>query len=123
MTSSLRAEARPVSPPPSPPPAPELRSCFWNATTASAASGLPGCSRTSSTSTSPIKAAGNSGGVRFRPFQIPLRACVARDAGNLYMAGRRISGDFHAHASYRVTGSAVAIGEAVGKAAASAIRS
>ena len=34
------------------------------------------------------------------------------------MAGRNISGDFYAHASYRVTGSSVALGEAVGKAAA-----
>jgi len=68
------------------------------------------------------KAAGNGGGVKFRPFQIPLRACVAKDADNLYMAGRNISGDFYAHASYRVTGSSVALGEAVGKAAAGAFR-
>ena len=65
-----------------------------------------------------VRAAGQSFGVKFRPFQIPLRACRAKDADNLYMAGRCISGDFYAHASYRVTGSAVAIGEAVGKAAA-----
>ena len=65
-----------------------------------------------------IRAAGQNFGVRFRPFQIPLRACRAKDADNLYMAGRCISGDFYAHASYRVTGSSVAIGEAVGKAAA-----
>jgi len=64
------------------------------------------------------KAAGNSGGVKFRPFQIPLRSCIAKDADNLYMAGRNISGDFYAQASYRVTGSSVALGEAVGKAAA-----
>ena len=64
------------------------------------------------------RAAGNSGGVKFRPFQIPLRCCIARDADNLYMAGRNISGDFYAHASYRVTGSSVALGEAVGKAVA-----
>ena len=64
------------------------------------------------------KAAGNSGGVAFRPFQIPLRSCIAKDADNLFMAGRCISGDFYAQASYRVTGSAVAMGEAVGKAAA-----
>ena len=64
------------------------------------------------------KAAGNSGGVAFRPFQIPLRSCIAKDADNLFMAGRCISGDFYAQASYRVTGSAVALGEAVGKAAA-----
>ena len=65
-----------------------------------------------------VRAAGQSFGVKFRPFQIPLRACRAKDVDNLYMAGRCISGDFYAHASYRVTGSAVAIGEAVGKAAA-----
>ena len=65
-----------------------------------------------------VRAAGQNHGVKFRPFQIPLRACRARDADNLFMAGRNISGDFYAHASYRVTGSSVAIGEAVGKAAA-----
>ena len=52
----------------------------------------------------------------FQPFGVPLRACRAKDADNLYMAGRNISGDFIAHASYRVTGSSVAIGEGVGKA-------
>jgi hypothetical protein len=34
------------------------------------------------------------------------------------MAGRCISGDFVAHASYRVTGNAVAMGEAAGVTAA-----
>lgn len=58
----------------------------------------------------------------FKPFQIPLRALEAKDADNLYLAGRCISGDFIAHASYRVTGSAVAMGEAVGKAAAERIK-
>lgn len=62
------------------------------------------------------KAAGQHFGVKFKPFQIPLRACRAADADNLYMAGRNISGDFIAHASYRVTGSSVALGEGVGKA-------
>ena len=61
------------------------------------------------------KAAGNGGGVKFQPFQIPLRCCIAKDADNLFMAGRNISGDFYTHASYRVTGSSVALGEAVGK--------
>ena len=65
-----------------------------------------------------VRAAGQNFGVKFRPFQIPLRACRAKDLDNLYMAGRCISGDFYAHASYRVTGSSVAIGEAVGKAIA-----
>ena len=34
------------------------------------------------------------------------------------MAGRCISGDYIAHASYRVTGNAVAMGEAAGAVAA-----
>jgi len=65
-------------------------------------------------------AAYSSCGVKGRPFQIPLRACRAKDADNLYMAGRCISGDFLSMASYRVTGSAVAMGEAVGRAVAKA---
>ena len=64
---------------------------------------------------------GATTGVKWRPFQIPLRALRARDADNLWMAGRCISGDFIAHASYRVTGSAVATGTAAGKAAAEAV--
>ncbi len=58
------------------------------------------------------------GGIRFRPFQIPLRSLIAKDADNLFMAGRCISGDFVPHGSYRVTGSAVAMGEAIGVHAA-----
>ena len=57
-------------------------------------------------------------GIKAQPFQIPLRACIAKDADNLYLAGRCISGDFIPMASYRVTGSAVAMGEAVGRIAA-----
>ena len=38
------------------------------------------------------------------------------------MAGRCISGDFLAHSSYRVTGNAVAMGEAAGAVAAGAAR-
>ena len=34
------------------------------------------------------------------------------------MAGRNINGNYFAHASYRVTGNAVAIGEAAGKVSA-----
>ena len=64
------------------------------------------------------KAAYGTMGVKARPFQIPMRACMAKDVDNLYLAGRCISGDFIPMASYRVTGSAVAMGEAVGRAAA-----
>ncbi len=51
-------------------------------------------------------------------YQIPLRAAKCYGFDNLYMAGRCISGDFAAHASYRVSGDAAVIGENVGKAAA-----
>lgn len=59
------------------------------------------------------------GGVtKFTPYDIPLRALIAKDVDGLMMAGRCISGDFVSHASYRVTGNAVAMGEAAGAAAA-----
>ena len=57
-------------------------------------------------------------GVKVQPYDIPLRALIARDVDGLLMAGRCISGDFIAHASYRVTGNAVAMGEAAGAVAA-----
>jgi len=60
----------------------------------------------------------HSAGVRTQPYDIPLRALIARDVDGLMMAGRCISGDFIAHASYRVTGNAVAMGEAAGATAA-----
>lgn len=60
-------------------------------------------------------------GVKTKPYDIPLRALIARDVDGLMMAGRCISGDFIAHASYRVTGNAVAMGEAAGAAAAVAV--
>ncbi len=55
---------------------------------------------------------------RIRPYDIPLRALIARDVEGMMMAGRCISGDFLAHSSYRVTGNASAIGEAAGRYAA-----
>lgn len=58
------------------------------------------------------------GGFRTLPYDIPLRALIARDVDGLLTAGRCISGDFIAHASYRVTGNAVAMGEAAGVVAA-----
>jgi hypothetical protein len=53
-------------------------------------------------------------GVAMKPYDIPLGALIARNVDGLMMAGRCISGDFIAHASYRVTGNAVAMGEAAG---------
>ncbi len=59
-----------------------------------------------------------SEGVTAKPYDIPFRALIAKDVDGLLLAGRCISGDFYAHASYRVTGDAVALGEAAGRAAA-----
>lgn len=56
--------------------------------------------------------------VKMQPYDIPLRALIAKDVDGLMMAGRCISGDFIAHSSYRVTGNAVAMGEAAGVTAA-----
>lgn len=59
---------------------------------------------------------------RTQPYDIPLRALIARDATNLLLAGRCISGDFLAHSSYRVTGNSVALGQAAGVTAYLAAR-
>lgn len=59
-----------------------------------------------------------SRGIRSRPYDIPLRALIAKDVGGLMMAGRCISGDFISHSSYRVTGNSVATGEAAGRVCA-----
>lgn len=56
--------------------------------------------------------------IKMKPYDIPLRALIAKDVDGLMMAGRCISGDFIAHSSYRVTGNAVAMGEAAGVTAA-----
>jgi hypothetical protein len=63
------------------------------------------------------------GDLKMKPYDIPLRALIAKDVDGLMMAGRCISGDFIAHASYRVTGNAVAMGEAAGAVAAIAAQS
>ena len=60
---------------------------------------------------------------RAKPYDIPLRALIAKNVQGLMMAGRCISGDFIAHSSYRVTGNSVAMGEAAGKTAAIAAKS
>jgi len=58
--------------------------------------------------------------IKTLPYDIPMRSLIAKDVDGLMMAGRCISGDFFAHASYRVTGNAVAMGEAAGYVAAKA---
>ena len=60
--------------------------------------------------------------VPIKPYQIPYRCMLAKGVDNLMMAGRCISGDHIAFASYRVTGDAVAMGEAAGLAAAMAVQ-
>jgi hypothetical protein len=62
-------------------------------------------------------------GIKVKPYDIPLRALIAKDVDGLMMAGRCISGDFIAHASYRVTGNATSMGEAAGAVAALAATS
>jgi hypothetical protein len=62
-------------------------------------------------------------GIKVKPYDIPLRALIAKDVDGLMMAGRCISGDFIAHASYRVTGNATSMGEAAGAVAALAAKS
>ena len=68
-------------------------------------------------------AAYHNAGVKVKPYDIPLRSLIARDIDGLMMAGRCISGDFIAHASYRVTGNAVGMGEGAGVIAALAAKS
>lgn len=65
----------------------------------------------------------HSAGIKTKPYHIPLRAMIAKDVDGLMMAGRCISGDFISHASYRVTGNSVAMGEAAGVTAALAAQS
>lgn len=73
--------------------------------------------------TNPAKSKGLSNeGLEVQQYDIPLRAMIAADVDGLMMAGRCISGDFYAHASYRVTGNAVTMGEAAGAFAADAVR-
>jgi hypothetical protein len=55
---------------------------------------------------------------RTLPYDIPARACLARDVEGLLMAGRCVSGDFLAHASYRMTATAAALGQGAGALAA-----
>lgn len=57
-----------------------------------------------------------------RHYQIPLRAAECKGIDNLFMTGRCISGDFFAHASYRVSGNAAVIGENIGKYIAKKVR-
>ena len=59
---------------------------------------------------------------KVQPYDIPLRALIAKDVNRLLLAGRCISGSFYAHSSYRVTGNAVALGQGAGVAAALSVQ-
>ena len=61
-------------------------------------------------------------GTPMQPYEIPYRCLVAADVEGLLLAGRCLSGSHVAHASYRVTGTAMATGQAAGLAAALAVR-
>ncbi len=61
-------------------------------------------------------------GAKMRPYEIPYRCLVPQGIENLLVAGRCISGSHEAHASYRVTGVCMALGQAAGLAAAWAAR-
>lgn len=53
-----------------------------------------------------------------RAYEIPYRCLLPRAVEGLLVAGRCISGSHEAHASYRVTGTCLALGQAAGLAAA-----
>jgi hypothetical protein len=55
-----------------------------------------------------------------KPFEIPYRCLVPKSVRGLLFAGRCISGTHEAHASYRVTGTCMGLGQAAGLAAAMA---
>jgi hypothetical protein len=55
-------------------------------------------------------------------YEIPYRCLLPRELEGLLFAGRCISGTHEAHASYRVTGTCMAMGQAAGLAAAMAVR-
>ena len=67
-------------------------------------------------------AAGELNKVRIKPYEIPYRAMIPEELRGLLVAGRCISGSHEAHASYRVTGTAMGLGQAAGIAGAWAVR-
>jgi hypothetical protein len=56
------------------------------------------------------------------PYQIPARVLLVRDLENVLVAGRCLSATHEAHGSTRVSGTAMAIGQAAGTLAALAAR-
>lgn len=70
----------------------------------------------------PSGEAESGNGAPMKAFEIPFGSLVPADVEGLLVAGRCISGDHLAHSSYRVTGTAMATGQAAGLAACLAIR-
>ena len=60
-------------------------------------------------------------GTKVRPYEITYRCLLPEGIRGLLFAGRCISGTHEAHASYRVTGTCMAMGQAAGLAAAMAV--
>lgn len=56
-------------------------------------------------------------GAKMKPYEIPYRCLLPQEIEGLLVAGRCISGSHEAHASYRVTGTCMAMGQAAGLAA------
>lgn len=59
-------------------------------------------------------------GAPMKPYEVPFRCLLPQGLDDLIVAGRCISGSHEAHASYRVTGTCMAMGQAAGLAAARA---
>ncbi|MEW6358389.1 MAG: FAD-dependent oxidoreductase [Planctomycetota bacterium] len=57
-------------------------------------------------------------GAKARPYEIPYRCLLPQEVDGILTAGRCISGTHEAHASYRVTGTCMGMGQAAGLAAA-----
>jgi hypothetical protein len=57
-------------------------------------------------------------GTPTRPYEIPYRSLLPEKLRGLLVAGRCISGTHEAHASYRVTGTCMGMGQAAGLASA-----
>ena len=71
---------------------------------------------------SPDDTRDHKGGKRVVPYHIPYRCLLPLGCSNLLLAGRCISGDFYAHASYRVACDVIPTGEAAGYAAAVCVK-
>lgn len=52
--------------------------------------------------------------ITVKPYDIPMGALIPQNCKNLILSGRNISGDFYAHASYRVAGNMLCVGQASG---------